>query len=40
MTAYLKDDAAGETFISDATSAVYDYFRVLAGSAGYGRKME
>jgi len=40
MTAYLKDDAAGEAFISDVTRAAYDYFGALARSTEHGRKME
>jgi beta-lactamase class A len=37
MTAYLQDDAAGETFIGEVTRAACDYFGTLARSTGYGR---
>ena len=40
MTAYLKDDAAGEVFISDVTRAAYDYFGAIARSTEHGRKMD
>ena len=39
MTAYLEDDAAGETFISAVTRAAYRYVRMSQNSTGYGRRM-
>ena len=40
MTAYLKDDAAGEMFIADVTRAACDYFSAVARSTDNGRTME
>ncbi len=39
MTAYLKDDAAGEAYISAVTRAAYDYFRTVALSSEHGRRL-
>jgi beta-lactamase class A len=40
MTAYLKDDAAGEAFISDVTRAACDYFAAVGRSTEFVRRME
>jgi beta-lactamase class A len=39
MTAHLKDDAAGNPYITDVTRAAYDYFATLASSSEFGRRM-
>lgn len=39
MTAYLKDDAAGDAYITAVTRAAYDYFSTLARSSEYGRRI-
>jgi beta-lactamase class A len=37
MTAYLKDEAAGERAIAEVTAAAYEYFRAAGASSVYGR---
>ena len=39
MTAYLGNDQAGESFISDVTRAACGYFSRLAGSSEHGRRI-
>jgi beta-lactamase class A len=40
MTAYLRDDRAGETFIADVTGAAFDHFRIVARSTQLGRTLD
>ncbi len=40
MTSYLKDDAAGESYVSAVARAACEHFRTLALSSEYGRRIE
>ncbi|PYS96341.1 MAG: hypothetical protein DMF50_05050 [Acidobacteria bacterium] len=40
MTTYLKDDSAGDAYITAVTRAAFDYFSALASSSEYGRRIE
>jgi beta-lactamase class A len=39
MTAYLKDEAAGERAIAEAAAAAYDFFHAAGASSAYGRAL-